>query len=62
MVLLGTIVNALLIIVGAILGRFLKNIPENMKQTVMYAIGIAVVVLGMQMGLKSNNFVLVIVC
>lgn len=62
MVLLGTIVNALLIIVGAILGRFLKNIPENMKQTVMYAIGIAVVVLGIQMGLKSNNFVLVIIC
>ncbi|KQL34740.1 MULTISPECIES: DUF554 domain-containing protein [Bacillaceae] len=62
MVLLGTIVNALLIIVGAIIGRFLKNIPENMKQTVMYAIGIAVVVLGIQMGLESTNFVLIIIC
>ena len=62
MVLLGTLVNAVLIIIGSIIGRFLKNIPENMKQTVMNAIGIAVVVLGIQMGLKSNNFVLVIIC
>jgi uncharacterized membrane protein YqgA involved in biofilm formation len=62
MVLLGTLVNAILIIIGSIIGRFLKNIPENMKQTVMYAIGIAVIVLGIQMGLKSNNFVLVIIC
>lgn len=62
MVLLGTIINALLIIVGSIIGRFLKDIPENMKQTVMYAIGIVVSVLGIQMGLKSNNFVLIIIC
>lgn len=62
MVLLGTLVNAVLIIVGAIIGRLLKGIPENMKQTVMNAIGIAVIVLGIQMGLKSNNFVVVIIC
>ena len=46
----------------AIIGRLLKEIPENMKQTVMYAIGIAVVVLGIQMGFESDNFVLVIIC
>lgn len=62
MVLLGTLVNAILIVVGSIIGRLLKGIPENMKQTVMYAIGIAVIVLGIQMGIESNNFVLVIVC
>lgn len=62
MVLLGTIINAILIIVGSIIGRFLKDIPENMKQTVMYAIGIVVSVLGIQMGLKSSNFVLIIIC
>ncbi|TQR20028.1 DUF554 domain-containing protein [Psychrobacillus vulpis] len=62
MVLLGTIVNAILIIVGSIIGRFLKDIPENMKQTVMNAIGIAIAVLGIQMGFKSNNFVIVIIC
>lgn len=62
MVLLGALVNALLIIVGSIIGRLLKGIPDNMKQTVMYAIGIAIIVLGIQMGIESNNFVLVIIC
>lgn len=62
MVLLGTLVNALLIIIGAIAGRLLKGIPENMKQTVMGAIGIVVTVLGIQMGLESSNFVLIIIC
>lgn len=62
MVLLGTLVNALLIIIGAITGRLLKGIPENMKQTVMGAIGITVTLLGIQMGLKSSNFVLIIIC
>ncbi|SES41084.1 DUF554 domain-containing protein [Psychrobacillus sp. OK032] len=62
MVLLGTLVNALLIIIGAIAGRLLKGIPENMKQTVMGAIGIVVTVLGIQMGFESSNFVLIIIC
>lgn len=62
MVLLGTLVNALLIIIGAIAGRLLKGIPENMKQTVMGAIGITVTLLGIQMGLESSNFVLIIIC
>jgi len=62
MVLLGTLINAILIVVGALVGRLLKGIPENMKQTVMNAIGIAVALLGIQMGLESDNFVLVIIC
>ena len=62
MVLLGTLVNALLIVIGAITGRLLKGIPENMKQTVMGAIGITVTLLGIQMGLESGNFVLIIIC
>lgn len=62
MALFGTLINALLIVVGAIIGRLLKGIPENMKQTVMNAIGIAVALLGIQMGLESDNFVLVIIC
>lgn len=61
MVLLGTVINALLIIVGTIIGRLLKNIPENMKQTVMYAIGLAVTVIGLQMGFESGYFLIVII-
>jgi uncharacterized membrane protein YqgA involved in biofilm formation len=61
MVLLGTLINALLIIIGTIIGRLLKNIPENMKQTVMYAIGLAVTVIGLQMGFESGQFLIVII-
>ncbi len=61
MVLLGTLVNGLCIIIGTLLGKVLHRIPENMKGTVMKAIGLAVVVLGLQMGLKSENFLVVII-
>lgn len=60
MFLLGTIVNGLLIIAGTLLGRLLTRIPENMKATVMHGIGLAVMVLGLQMGFKSANFLIVI--
>lgn len=60
MVLLGTIVNGALIIIGTLLGRFFHRIPQKMKDTVMYAIGLAVVVLGVQMGFKSQQFLIVI--
>ncbi|MDQ0220947.1 DUF554 domain-containing protein [Peribacillus cavernae] len=60
MVLLGTIVNGVLIIIGTLLGRVLHRIPQKMKDTVMYGIGLAVVVLGLQMGLKSQQYLIVI--
>lgn len=60
MFLLGTIVNGLSIIIGTLLGRLLTRIPENMKATVMHGIGLAVMVLGLQMGFKSANFLIVI--
>jgi uncharacterized membrane protein YqgA involved in biofilm formation len=61
MFLLGTLVNGLLIIIGTLLGKLLNRIPEGMKVTVMHAIGLAVMVLGLQMGLKSDNFLIVII-
>jgi uncharacterized protein len=61
MFLLGTLVNGLLIIVGVVIGKLLNRIPESMKTTVMYAIGLSVIVLGLQMGLKSENFLIVII-
>lgn len=60
MFILGTVVNGLLIIVGTLLGKLLHRIPEKMKGTVMQGIGLAVVVLGLQMGFKSANFLIVI--
>lgn len=61
MFLLGTLVNCLLIIIGTLIGKLLNRIPEGMKTTVMYAIGLSVMVLGLQMGLKSENFLIVII-
>ncbi|MDN3017829.1 DUF554 domain-containing protein [Paenibacillus sp. BSR1-1] len=61
MFLLGTIVNGLLIVIGTLLGKLLNRIPEGMKVTVMYAIGLSVMVLGLQMGFKSENFLIVII-
>ncbi|MGM0866768.1 MAG: DUF554 domain-containing protein [Bacillota bacterium] len=61
MVLLGTLVNGVCIIIGTLLGKALHRIPEDMKGTVMKAIGLAVIVLGLQMGLKSENFLIVII-
>lgn len=61
MFLLGTLVNGLLIVIGTLLGKLFHRIPEGMKSTVMHAIGLAVIVLGLQMGFKSNNFLIVIV-
>jgi uncharacterized protein len=60
MFLLGSIVNCGLIIVGSLIGKFLNRIPEKMKETVMHGIGLTVVVLGLQMALTTENFLIVI--
>lgn len=59
-VLLGTLVNGVCIIGGTLAGRLLKNIPDRMKENVMFAIGLAVTVLGLQMGFSSKSYLIVI--
>ncbi|PGA25754.1 hypothetical protein COL80_15100 [Bacillus thuringiensis] len=60
MVILGAVVNGICIIFGSLLGKLFSRIPESMKETIMHAIGLAVTVLGLQMALKSENFLVVI--
>lgn len=60
MVLLGTIVNGLSIVSGALIGKWFHRIPERIKETVMGGIGLAVALLGIQMGMKSEQFLIVI--
>lgn len=60
MVLLGTIVNGIAIIIGSLIGTQLTKIPERVKVTVMQAIALAVIIIGVGMGLKSENFLIVI--
>jgi uncharacterized membrane protein YqgA involved in biofilm formation len=58
--LLGTLVNGVAIIIGSLFGLVLRNISERMKATVMQGIGLAVLILGVGMGLKSEQFLIVI--
>ncbi|MFD2613853.1 DUF554 domain-containing protein [Paenibacillus gansuensis] len=58
----GTSVNAAAIIAGALLGLLLPKLREGIKDTVMQGIGLAVIVLGFSMALKSDNFLVVIAC
>jgi uncharacterized membrane protein YqgA involved in biofilm formation len=60
MVLTGTLVNGLAIIIAALIGLLVRNISEQMKTTTMQAIALAVVVLGIGMALKSEQFLIVI--
>ena len=61
MALFGTLVNALLIVVGSIIGLFFSRIPEKYKETVMHGIGLAVVLIGLQMAFSTENIVMVLV-
>lgn len=59
---LGTIVNSLTVIIGALLGIILKNgIKEKYQNTIMDGIGLAVIIIGIMGGIKSQNIVLVVV-
>lgn len=60
MILLGTLVNAIAIIIGSLLGKLLSGIPEGMRQTVLQAIGLAVIILGLTMSFGTKNFLLLI--
>lgn len=60
MALLGTLVNTLAIIVGSLIGVSLTKIPDRIKITVTYSMGLAVVILGVQMGFKSQHTLVMI--
>lgn len=58
---LGTIVNAAAIIVGAILGTLFHNgLPERFKTVLMQGLGLCVVLIGAQGAIKTENVMIVI--
>jgi uncharacterized protein len=59
-ILLGTIVNGLAIIAGTMLGKVLTKIPESIKDLVMQAISLSVIIIGVQMAFSSEQFLIVI--
>ncbi|WP_028402693.1 DUF554 domain-containing protein [Ectobacillus panaciterrae] len=60
MILMGALVNGIGVSIGTLLGSLLRRIPDSMKDTVMNIMGLAIIVLGVQMGFKSENFLIVI--
>lgn len=58
---IGTIVNALAIIAGSLIGIMIGNrFSTKMRQIILQILGLITLVLGMQMALKSQNFMIVI--
>lgn len=57
---LGTLVNVVAIIIGALLGVILKKMPDRINQSMMNGIGLVTIVIGMSMALESNSLFLVL--
>lgn len=57
----GTIVNALAIIVGSLVGLMLMgSMQEKYNRTVMQAMGLVVILIGIRSALKTNALLVVI--
>jgi uncharacterized membrane protein YqgA involved in biofilm formation len=57
----GTIVNAVAIFLGCSVGLILKSkFPEKIEKIIMQALGLASLLIGMQMAIKADNILLVI--
>ncbi|NLI92885.1 MAG: DUF554 domain-containing protein [Peptococcaceae bacterium] len=58
---LGTIVNFIAIGVGGLAGLFFgKAFPEKLKTTVIQGIGLTVIIIGLQMAIKTTNVLIII--
>ena len=58
---LGTIANSGAIVVGALCGVMLKKgLPQRWQETMMQAIDFCIVIIGVQMALKTTNIVITI--
>lgn len=59
---LGTIVNALAIVGGSLLGLLCnKGIPEQYKETILQGVGLSVILIGWKSALLADNLLLVII-
>lgn len=58
---LGSVINALAIVAGSVLGLLLHGrLPEKMRQIVFQGLGLCVVVIGIQMALQGKNSLMVV--
>jgi len=58
---LGTGVNVIAIVAGGLIGTvFGKIIPEKMRSTILQGLGLAIMLIGLQMAIKTGNMLVVI--
>ena len=57
----GTIVNAAAVILGCLAGLILPRMSEKTRDVIMQGLGLAILFLGISMGLKTGNFIFVII-
>jgi uncharacterized membrane protein YqgA involved in biofilm formation len=59
---LGTIVNTVAVIAGSLIGLLFKGrIPEKYGKTIMHAIGLAVILIGLKAALKTDDILIIII-
>ena len=58
---LGTLVNSGAIVLGSLIGLlFKRGLPEKWQQTMMSSIALCIVIIGVQMAMKTGNIIIVI--
>lgn len=58
---LGTIINAIAVIIGSIFGLILHSkLPEKLTKTAFHGVGLFTIILGIIMAIKINNFLIMI--
>ncbi|MFW6115579.1 MAG: DUF554 domain-containing protein [Chloroflexota bacterium] len=61
MVATGTIINVITVLVGGILGTLLgARLPERMRETIMHALGLLTIVIGVQLSLQTDSVLIVL--
>lgn len=62
MIALGTLINAAAVVAGGALGSIvIPRVRENVRKTTMQALGLGVVLIGLQMAWESRNLLLVLI-
>jgi uncharacterized membrane protein YqgA involved in biofilm formation len=61
MIATGTIINVITVLVGGTLGTLLgARLPERMRETIMHALGLLTLVIGVQLSLETGNILIVL--
>ena len=57
----GTLLNVLTVLIGGTLGTVMgARLPERMRETIMHALGLLTMVIGIQLSLETDNILIVL--